>query len=76
MEFAVIDRWTDASVYLDLVSRRLMTFQGHSLHIVEADHLTKAVFQLEVQDLKNVALSPDRLILGFVQDSSRLVMHT
>lgn len=76
MEFAVIDRWTDASVYLDLVSRRLMTFQGQSLHIVEADHLTKAVFQLDVQDLKNVALSPDRLILGFVQDASRLVMHT
>lgn len=77
MELAVVDRWTDASVFLDCVSRRMMKFQEHSLHLVLADSLLKTKLKLpSVEELTHAALSPDNQVLAFIQGTSRLVRDT
>mmetsp|Transcript_13289 Transcript_13289/g.24931 ORF Transcript_13289/g.24931 Transcript_13289/m.24931 type:complete len:617 (-) Transcript_13289:3160-5010(-) len=73
MELAVVERWSDASVYIDFVSRRLMTFQDHNLAVLDIDSHGRTWFELpEVASLNLVALSPSSHVLAFVQDSSRL----
>lgn len=77
MELSVVDRWSDASVYFDSVSRRLMHYKKPVLHLVNADTFTKTKMKLpSVDAISHVALSPDSRVLAFVQDECRLVRTT
>lgn len=74
MELAVVERWDEASVFIDFVSRRLMTFKDHSLTVVDVDGHGRTWFELpEVTSLSFVSLSPESRVLAFVQDLTRLV---